>query len=191
MIRALQGTIESLSPDSLVLAVGPVSLRIFAPAPTLASVGCIGQEVRVYTHLQVREDQWSLYGFSTPEQRTWFEMLLGVNGVGPRVAMSILSVIPVETLRQSLAQGDATPLTRVPGVGKKVAGRLVLELQSKVGPVEAGAPVALPQTELVDALTNLGYTAVEAQVALGTIPKDEIMAAEDKLLLALRYLASR
>jgi holliday junction DNA helicase RuvA len=180
-----------MAADSLVLAVGPVSLRVYVPAPTLASIGGVGQEARLYTHLQVREDQWSLYGFSTEEQRSWFEMLLGVNGVGPRVAISILSVLPLETLRQALAQGDAGPLTRVPGVGKKVAGRLVLELQNKVGPVEAGLSLVPPQSELVDALTNLGYTAAEAQTALRAVPADHSLAAEDRLLLALRHLASR
>jgi Holliday junction DNA helicase RuvA len=191
MIRSLNGVVESLSPDSLVLAVGPVSLRIFVPAPTLATIGSAGQKARLFTHLQVREDQWSLYGFSTEEQRSWFEMLLGVNGVGPRVALSILSVLPLENLRQALSQGDPGPLTRVPGVGKKVAGRLVLELQGKVGPVEAGVPMVSLQPELVDALTNLGYPAADAQIALQAVPGDQTLAAEDRLLSALRYLASR
>ena len=191
MIASLRGVVESRSLDAVVLAVGQVSVRLQVPAPTLAELGETGEEVRIFTHLHIREDQWSLYGFSTEDQRRWFELLLGVTGVGPKVALSILSVLPLDTLRSALAQGDAEPLTRVPGVGKRVAGRLVLELQSKVG--ETGVPVSVSPfvSELVDALTNLGYTGGEAQAALRTLPADESLTTEDKLLLALRHLASR
>ncbi len=192
MIASLRGVLEARSLDSIVLAVGPVSLRIQVPAPTLAELGEVGQQIQLYTHLQIREDQWSLYGFSTQEQRRWFEMLLSVSGVGPRVALSILSMLPLETLHAALAAGDAGPLTRVPGVGKKVAGRLVLELQSRVGAVATPtSPVAAGEADLVDALTNLGYTATEAQQALRAVPPKEGISTEDRLLLTLRYLAER
>jgi holliday junction DNA helicase RuvA len=197
MIRSLRGSIEELSADSIVLAVGPVSLRVYVPAPTLASAGGAGQDIRLFTHLQVREDQWSLFGFATEDERRWFELLLGVNGVGPRVALNILSALSLETLRDALSRGDAAPLTRVPGVGKKVAGRLVLELQSKVGAAgtgDAGMPGgdgSSGVSDLIDALTNLGYTTGEAQTALRAIPTDGERPLEDTLLLALRHLASR
>jgi Holliday junction DNA helicase RuvA len=147
--------------------------------------------VHLYTHLYIREDQWSLYGFSTEEQRRWFELLLGVSGVGPRVALNILSVLPLDALRVALGQGNAEPLTRVPGVGKKLAGRLVLELQGKVGAAEVVVAIGPGASELVDALTNLGYTTGEAQAALRALPADESLSTEDRLLLALRHLANR
>ncbi|MCL4534847.1 MAG: Holliday junction branch migration protein RuvA [Bacteroidetes bacterium] len=191
MIASVRGTIEARSLDSVVLCLGPVSVRVQVPAPTLADLGEMGQEVHLFTHLYIREDQWSLYGFSTEEQRRWFELLLGVSGVGPKVALNILSVLPIDALHAALAQGNAELLTRVPGVGKKVAGRLVLELQSKVSAVEAGIAIVPGDSVLVDALTNLGYTASEAQSALRALPADESLSTEDKLLMALRHLADR
>ncbi len=191
MIASLRGRVESRGVDSLVLAVGPVSLRLQVPAPTLAEVGEVGQELQLYTHLYIREDQWALFGFATEEQRRWFEMLLGVSGVGPRVALSILSLLPLPQLHAALAQGNAEPLTRVPGVGKKVAGRLVLELQGKVGAAPAGAAPGPDDATLVDALTNLGYTVMDAQAALRAVPAGQPLAEEERLLVALRYLAER
>lgn len=191
MIASVRGTIDARGLDSVVLNLGPVSVRVQVPAPTLADLGETGQEVLLFTHLYIREDQWSLYGFSTEEQRRWFELLLSVNGIGPRVALSILSVLPLEALHAALAQGNADPLTRVPGVGKKVAGRMVLELQSKVSAVEVGVAARPSDSTLVDALTNLGYTSAEAEAALRTLPADESLSTEDKLLAVLRHLANR
>jgi Holliday junction DNA helicase RuvA len=146
----------------------------------------------VFTHLHVREDALTLFGFQTPQERELFQLLLTVTGVGPKVALSLISAYPADTLKQAIAAGDVDLLSRVPGIGRKTAARLALELKGKV---EAGRPVstlaAPADGELVAALSNLGYTSAEVQSALQALPTASGQTLEERLRLALQYFAGK
>jgi holliday junction DNA helicase RuvA len=193
MIAALRGVLEARSADSLVIEVAGVSFRVFAPASTVSQAGSLGDTVKLYTHLYVREDLLSLFGFQMPQERDLFQLLLTVTGIGPKAALSLLSAYPAETLKQAIAGGDVDLLTRVPGIGKKTAGRLVLDLKgkldwSKVGLAAPGAPA---DADVLAALTNLGYTAAEAQAAVQSLPTDRAYTTEEKIRLAFQFFAGR
>jgi len=192
MIAGLNGVLEARARDSLIVSVGGVSYRVYVPTTTLSTVGAVGDPVRLFTHLHVREDALTLYGFQTPEERTLFELLLTVTGVGPKVALSLLSAYPAEMLQRAIAAGDLDLLSRVPGIGRKTAARLVVDLKGKLdlGRLTA-APVSPADAELMDALTNLGYTQAEAQAAIQSIPPDRAHSVEEKLRLALQYFVGR
>jgi holliday junction DNA helicase RuvA len=192
MIAGLHGVLVARSADSLVIEVGGVSFRVVAPSGTLSQAGAVGDTVKVFTHLHVREDALTLFGFQTPQERDLFHLLLSVTGVGPKVALSLLSAYPAETLKQAIATGDVDVLSRVPGIGKKTAARLALELKGKL---EAGrppfAPAGTAESELVAALSNLGYTTAEVQSALQALPAAAGQTIEERLRLALQYFAGR
>src|SRR5205823_1059296 len=144
----------------LVVVVGGVGLRVSAPASTLGKVGDVGAAVELRTHLYVREEILALYGFATEEELAAFELLISVSGVGPRNALGILSALSVEQLRSAIGRGNADLLTVVPGIGKRLASRIVLDLKDKVGPKGAaarGAEIAIPSgdAEVVEALTQV------------------------------------
>jgi len=192
MIASLRGEIRLRGPDFVVLDVGGVGFRVQVPASALEELGDPGDTVRLYTHLHVRDDAVALYGFPTPEQLELFEALLGVSGVGPRLALALLSSTSVEALRLAISQEDVELLMRVPGVGRKTASRLILELKGKIDLGRLGLPggAAIPpeQAELVDVLTNLGYTVAEAREAIASLPPEaKEMPLEERLRLALRY----
>ena len=194
MIAALTGLLESRSQDSVVINVGGVSFLVHVPTTTAQDCGDIGQTVVLYTHLYVREDALSLYGFLSPDQRDFFERLLAISGVGPRVALSLLSALPLPDLERAIESGDVDRLTRVPGVGKKTSARLVLELKGKLDFSQiAGRPSAPPpaSAEVLAALTNLGYPPAAAQDAIQSLPADPTLDTANKVRLALRYLANR
>lgn len=192
MIASLRGEIRLRGPDFLVIDVGGVGFRVQVPPSALEELGDVGDTVRLYTHLHVRDDALALYGFPTPEQLELFEALLGVSGVGPRLALSILSSTSADALRLAIQQEDVELLTRVPGVGRKTASRLILELKGKIDLTRLGLPGRIPvppeQAELLDVLTNLGYTMAEAKEAIASLPEDARgMPLEERLRLALRY----
>jgi holliday junction DNA helicase RuvA len=190
MIASVRGVVESRLADGLVVAVGGVGLRIFSSGTSLAATGASGEQVHLHTHLHVREDALTLYGFTTSEELRLFELLLTVSGVGPRVALSLLSAFAAEALRDAIAQRDADRLTRVPGVGRKTAERLVLELHGKVGPRGAPATVGTgtaPDGDVLSALTTLGFGLPEAQEAVQALPADAPSDLEERIKLALRY----
>jgi len=192
MIAGLRGILENREGDTLVVDVQGVSYRVHAPASTLSRVGAVGEAVKLYTHLYVREGALALYGFATADELTLFEQLLTVSGVGPKAALSLLSAFAPETLRTALAQGNVDLLTRVPGIGKKTAGRLVLELRGKIDLGALGAPaLSGPDAEVVAALTNLGWPASEAQRVVAALPKDSELSVAEKIRLALQAFASR
>ena len=191
MIAGLHGVLEARTADSLIVEVSGVSYRVIAPASVLAA-GAVGDRVKLFTHLHVREDALTLYGFQSPQERTLFEQLLSVTGVGPKVALSLLSAYPVDTLRQAIASGDLDLLSRVPGIGRKTAGRLVVDLKGKLEPGRLAGPLASTvDGELLDALTQLGYTVAEAQSALQALPTDRTLPVEDRLRMALQYFGGR
>ena len=199
MISAIRGRLAARGSDFVVVEMGGLSLRVSAPTNVISEAGAIGDEVRLHTHLYVREDQLALYGFLDPAQLSLFEVLLGVSGIGPKGALGILSAAPVETLHAAIAEGNTDMLTSVPGIGKKTAARLVIELKGKldiaafVGGTSsaAGEPPSLYR-EAMDALTGLGYTAAEARNALQGLPTGEGAphTTEDAVLYALRRLSS-
>jgi Holliday junction DNA helicase RuvA len=189
MIATLHGKMQSRTDDSLIVNVGGVGFRVRVPSGTLANLGAVGGDVMLFTHLHVREDDLSLYGFATDEERRLFETLLTVSGIGPKVAMGVLSSAPVETLRVAIAQGNLDVLTALPGIGKKTAQRLVLELKGKLdlsGRGEIGELSPLDE-DVMNALINLGYSAAEATRAARSVPSTA-KTVEDRVRIALQYL---
>jgi len=186
-IARLNGTVLERGPDWLIVDVGGVGFLVYGPSGTLARARS-GSEVVLHTHLAVREDGMTLYGFATAEEQRLFQTLLGVSGVGPKAALALLSVMTVDELSYAIASGNAAALARAPGVGQKLANRIVLELRDKL---VAAAPVALPDagSEIVAALVGLGYSQAEAleAVAKSELPPDA--PVEEKVRLALGYFA--
>lgn len=194
MLAGLRGTVEHRGPDYMVTSVGGLSLKVFVPSSTLAQAGEVGSAVRLHTYLYFRADALALYGFATREELEMFELLLTVSGVGPKVGLSILSAMPPDNLRLALAAGNAELLAGVPGIGKKTAARLVVELKGKVAAAPAAAASLLPSEahgEVVAALASLGYSPSQIQRALQALPSDPSLGTEDKIVLALRELAPR
>jgi Holliday junction DNA helicase RuvA len=191
MIAGLRGRLEAKLADALLIDVGGVIFRVNTSAATLDDVGSAGEEVRVVTHLFVREDQMTLYGFATADELRLFETLIGVTGVGPRLATAILSHVRLDRLTAAINGEDASLLATVPGVGKKTAARLILELRGKLVPTgPAGGPPATPEDrEVLDALRSLGYTTAEAQTAIARLPKESGQPVEERVVAALRELS--
>jgi Holliday junction DNA helicase RuvA len=192
MIAFVDGVVDALEDDAVVLSVSGVGLRVYASTTTLGRTGGPGARLRLHTHLHLREDHVALYGFATAEELGLFELLLGVSGVGPRNALALLSAMPVEALRAAIAGENADLLTRVPGIGRKTAARVVLELKGKVG-APAGVPPerVAPQTEVIAALTALGYSAAEAIEAVRAAQLDPALPEEERVRRALQHLGSR
>ena len=190
MIAGLEGIVASIGTDHVVLNVSGVYYRVFMPGTYIAQVGRAGERARVHTFLYVREDQLALYG--TPDERgiKMFETLLGVAGIGPKVALSILGTMPVEALENAISSGNVDLLTRIPGIGRKTASRLVLELKGKLDIVASIGITATPTaaSEVVEALTGLGYSPAEIQAALSDMPKGVEHTTEDMVMHALKRL---
>jgi Holliday junction DNA helicase RuvA len=191
MISRVRGTVAAQGADFLVVDVGGVGLQVFVPASLAGETARPGQEITLHTHLQVRENDLTLYGFAAEEQLGLFGLLLGVQGIGPRVAMSILSHLTPDRLRTAIAQEDAPTLSRVPGIGPKTAKKLLFDLKDKVAAAlpEAPPPLRPADTDLIAALTGLGYSVVEAQTAIASLPPEDL-PLEERLRLALAYFAS-
>jgi Holliday junction DNA helicase RuvA len=156
----------------------------------MSGLGREGADVSPYTHLHVRENEMSLYGFETVDQRALFQQLLTVSGIGPKVAMALLSVLNPEQLRLSIAEGNVDMLTRAPGVGKRTAERMILDLKGKIDLSELvpAGERSLADAEVINALESLGYSRPEAQDAVRHLP-DEDLSLEEKITEALRYFA--
>lgn len=191
MIAGLKGRIERKLDDAALVDVGGVIYRVSTSAVTLEEVGEPGEAVRLFTHLYVREDQMALFGFASAEELRLFETLISVSGVGPKLALGILSRVRPEALELAISSENAELLATVPGVGRKTAARLILELRGKLVPsggIAAGVPSQV-DADVVTALRSLGYTTAEAHGALSRTPRDPGMALEDRVLAALRELA--
>lgn len=191
MIAALKGVLEQKTADSLIVEVHGMSFRVCVSAATLSAAGEPGEIIKLHTHLHVREESLTLFGFVTSQERAFFEQLLTVSGVGPKVALSLLSAYPPETLRTAIAAGDLDMLSRVPGIGRKIAGRLVVDLKGKLDAGQFVATVPVADAELLDGLIRLGYTVSEAQAAVSALPKDRAYTTEERLRLALQYFGGR
>ena len=190
MISRLRGVVESISKDAVVVGVGGVGFLIHPSAAARARLNGVGQPAEFFTHLHVRENELSLYGFSSEEEHALFELLLSVKGVGPKAALAVLASGSPDTLRAAIANDQPDVLTRVPGVGTRTAKAIILHLKDKVGVGLAAAPVAyLTETdaEVISALTSLGYSVVEAQTALASLPRDPSLPVDERLRQALAY----
>lgn len=191
MIASISGNVSQVDNGSLVVEVGGVGLLIYVPDP-LSDQFKAGQSVFLHTYLVVREDALSLYGFDTQEGRDYFKLLLGVSGIGPRLAVAILSTLTPESIRRAVFSEQPEIFSRVPGVGTKTAQKISFSLQDKISKDEGYEPLAAmsdADSEVMSALVVLGYSVVEAQAALQSIPRDAPDEVETRLRLALVYFS--
>lgn len=190
MIAFLTGRMAGRATSSALIAVGGVGFRLIMSTSSLAALPADGDEVTVHTYLHVREDELTLYGFESEDERTLFEALIGVTGVGPKLALAVLSWIRPDVLRTALARDDVALLSSVPGVGKKTAQRLLIDLKDKVGAPGLGGPAGgLSSRAVVDAreaLLGMGFSPAEAAVALRDVA--EGATTEQLLRSALKML---
>lgn len=188
MIARLHGRVLSLSDDSLIVDVGGVGYRVRVPRSVLDELDGPGDTITLHTHLHVRDNEMTLYGCASEEQLSLFEALVGVSGVGPRSALNIISSVAPETLREIIARGDAVALARIPGIGRRTAERLVVELRDRLGApgIPSLASLSTGDAEVVAALTGLGYSVAEAQQALRTLPPGASLTLEERIRLALK-----
>jgi len=190
MIASLHGTLESLGSDYAIINVNGIGFQVYMPTSTLSTLGKVGGEVKLHTHFHLREDNATLYGFASSEELGLFQTLISVSGLGPRLALAMLSAMRVEQLSMAIATGSTDLLTEIPGVGKKIASRIILELREKLGAGLVGAPAAQlaeENTEVLAALTSLGYSVAEASRAVATLPPSSDLSLEEKIKLALQY----
>jgi len=189
VITAIEGRLAGTGPDWADVTIGGgVTMRV--STPDTGALGTVGEAVRLFTTLQVRDDSITLYGFATQEARTAFETLVTVNGVGPKVAISVLSAMSTDSLALAVSAGDPAAFKMVSGVGTKTANRIILELKGKLdwsGMVSAGPQMSADQ-ELVDALTSLGYSVPEVMSAIAALPEGEPMTLEEKVRACLERM---
>lgn len=189
MIATIRGEITQIEENALIIEVGGVGMRVLVPAP-LRGKSEVGKTAFVYTHLVVRETELTLYGFESQSDRDLFNHLLGVAGVGPKVAISVLSTMNIEAVQRAVFSDEPELLSRVPGIGKKSAQKIALHLKDRLKPLdtlETVASMSDADSEVLEALTALGYSVVEAQAALQSLPKDAPDDVEERLRLALGY----
>ena len=190
MITTIKGVLEAVGPDWVAVAIGGVSLRVSVPSSTVSELGPVGREVRLSTYLQVKDDGLTLFGFSSDEARRMFEMLLSISGVGPRSALNFLSAFATESLASAISSGDVEALSTVPGVGKKTASRIVLELRGKLEIEGIALPDVAGDGEVTAALMALGYTTAEARAAISGLTTDGDMPLEERVRMALQRMVT-
>ena len=192
MITSIHGTLEASRVDYALIRVGGFGIRVFAPAPTLNRLSEPGMEVSLHTHFHMREDGIALYGFSTEADRDAFEQMIGVSGVGPKVALGLLSVMDAAAFYKAIADEDQQRLGLARGVGKKLAAHIILELKGKLPSLaglasnQAVASSGGLHAEALEALIGLGFSTAEAQTALSKVPQDQAMTLEQQVTYALR-----
>ncbi len=193
-IARLRGTVAAVGPDWVIVDVAGVGFRASVPSG-LAATLTEGQETTLFTHLLVREDGMALYGFETPADLDVFEQLISVSGVGPRAALSLLSAMTARELATAVVQGDVARLRAVPGIGEKTAGRLVIDLQSRLAPLAAAGDGAAPKPagpspddDVIAALVSLGYSQAEAAAAAAEVAGSD-RPLEERIRLALNWFA--
>ena len=191
MISSLTGTVAEVGTDFLVLDVGGVGYHL-AVLPSVPGIVKAGESLTLLTHLHVREDELSLYGFTTEEERRFFRFLLAVPGIGPRTAMSVLAVAPPDVLVRAVTADDATLLIKVSGIGRKTAERVVTELKARLEREYPGGvgPGAALHGDVVEALISLGYTRTQAREAVRKLPA-ELAGLEEGVRAALQLLGTR
>ncbi len=191
MIDIVSGQVASIDKNAVVVMVGGVGLRVHVPKTVFDIVSGPGHAVTLYTHLAVREDALTLYGFPTEDDRKLFEILISVSGVGPKIGLAILSTLSVDHLRSAVGREEPEILTRVPGIGKKTAEKIIFELKGKMSAEGLPALTAISDvdSDVIAALTALGYSVVEAQSALQSIPRDAPKDVETRVMMALQHFS--
>ena len=190
MIVGVRGLLEAVGIDSVQLQVGGVTLLIYVPASSIASLGAIGSQVQLFTHLRIRDDQPVLYGFSTPAALELFLATQGVAGVGPRLGLALLSGLGAAGLQQAIAGGDVAALSSVSGVGRRTASRIILDLKGKLE-LDVGETAGIQaegDAELIEALTALGYSTNEVRRAVTNLDKSPDQTLEDRIRLTLQQM---
>jgi Holliday junction DNA helicase RuvA len=190
MIASIRGIVNFTGKDQVILMVGGIGVRVYVPRPVLESVSAVGRSLNLYTHMVVRETELSLYGFESEEDLKLFELLLGVNGVGPKVGLAILSTLSPDVLKGAIAREETAVLQRVPGIGKKTSERIMFHLRDKLdltADVAAMPFVTDLDGDVIDVLTSLGFSIVESQTALQHIPRD-VTDLDARVQLALQNL---
>ncbi len=190
MIGKLKGTIEYIKDSYVVVDVNNIGYKIFTIPYVLGKIAG-SQEVSFFIHTYVREDVLALYGFLTLEDLEMFELLISISGIGPKAAMGILSIADVKTIRTAILNEDPSVLTRVSGVGKKTAERVILELQNKIADLSEGEKSeAMADSDSLEALTGMGYSVSESREALKMVPVD-IKDVGERVKLALKNLGKK
>jgi len=193
MIATLEGTLEYRGVDSVIINVAGIGFHVHVPSSTLSQLGAVSDTVSLYTHLHVTQDNVALYGFASGEELALFKNLVSVSGVGPKVALALLSSLSAEQLAMAITGGNVDLISQVPGIGKKVAGRLVIELKGKLAKEWKGAalPSVPEDADAITALTSLGYSLREATQAVSRLPGSPELSLEEKVKLALEQLATK
>ena len=191
MIASLNGRVSDKGSDFAVIEVSGLGYQVYIPSPHLDGLR-IGETVFLFTCLVVREDSLTLFGFANSEERDFFNLLMGVSGVGPRLALVTLSTLNPDAIRRAVVSEQPEIFTRVPGIGKKSAQKIALHLQDRIEVADGLEPISKmddTDTQVLEALIALGYSVVEAQAALQTIPKDAPDDIETRIRLALLYFS--
>lgn len=194
MIASLQGQLESLGSDWAIINVNGVGFQVWMPTSTMSTLDARGKTVHLHTHLILKEDGVTLYGFATTEELQLFQVLIGVSGLGPKLALSVLSTMSVHQASTAITTGSVELLTIVPGIGKKMAERLIVELKDKISTrviSAATAQVVQESADVLAALTSLGYSVNEATRALSHLPPTPDLSLEEKVRLALQYFTTK
>lgn len=188
MIATISGRVILIYPDSVVVDIQGLGFEVFITR-TLAAELTVGDTCSVYTHMVVRQDDVALYGFEDLDEKALFVQLLGVGGIGPRLAMAILSNLSMDNIRRAIINEQPEFFSRVPGVGKKTAQKILIHMQGKVPQLEGDLARRSSSADdsVLEALVGLGYSVVEAQAAIQALPKDTPDTVEDKLRIALQY----
>jgi len=194
MIVALDGILENCYANSIVVRVGSVSFQVNVPNATAGRLGTVGDKVHLHTYLYLKDDIVALYGFSSPEELGLFKSFISVSGIGPKAALALLSTFSPDQLVSAITNSNVDLVSQVPGIGKKTAGRIVLELKGKFteGMVETIVPELQKQdADVVAALTSLGYSLREATQAVSSLPTSSDIELAERVRLALQQLAAK
>ncbi|MCA9981578.1 MAG: Holliday junction branch migration protein RuvA [Anaerolineales bacterium] len=190
MIASLSGLVLKGGEDFVVVGVGGVGIRVFVPRTVLEDTA-VGRQINLHTHLIVRETELTLYGFKHEDELQLFEVMLGVKGIGPKVGLAIVSTLSPELLKSAILREETAVLQRVPGIGKKTAERIMFDLRSKLDfSLESTTAVSLVtdnDAEVIEFLTALGFSIVEAQSALQKISRD-VQGVDERVQQALQFL---
>jgi len=194
MIASIRGTLETIGSDWAIVNVGGIGFQVYMPTSNLSTLGIVGEEVQLHTHFHLREDSATLYGFASADELGLFQTLIGVSGLGPKLALAMLSAMDVEKITMAIATGNVEMLTMTPGIGKRMADRLIVELKDKIGAgfiTTPAAQLAQENTDVIAALTSLGYSVTEATRAVATLPPSSELSLEEKITLALQYFGGK
>lgn len=201
MIGYVSGKLAEIEEEYVIVDVNGIGIRVLLGAAFLCEMPAIGSQIKIYTYTYVKEDAFLLYGFRSKDELSLFKQLITVSGVGPKSGLGILSVLSADDLRFAIYAGDAKTIAKAPGIGKKTAERLVLELKGKVNLADSESDILLEQIattsaeepkrnrkDAIDALTALGYSSMEAAKAVKSVNPSDDMDVEDILKQALKFL---